>query len=119
MAERAGKDGSVTLTGMQANAYGWVLSYEADELDITDFGDAGVSDYIAGLTRWGGTINIRWDAANTKVVGTSASLTLQAYTGKTYTGTCLFTNESTTVSVEALNETVATFRGKGILTKPS
>lgn len=119
MAERAGKDGSVTFTGMETNAHGWVINYEADELDITDFANAGVSDYIAGLTRWGGTMNLRFDIANTKVVGTTGSLTLQAYTSETYTGTALFTNESTTVSHDGLNETVVTFRGKGALTKPA
>lgn len=119
MGEVAGYGGSVTFTAMQANARAWAITYECDELDITDFADAGTSDYIGGLTRWGGTIELHWDAANTMAVRSSASITLQATTGKTYTGTALFTREETSAPVEGLVSTIATFRGKGALTKPA
>jgi hypothetical protein len=43
-----------------AGFYNWSLSYSADALDVTDFGDGGTRTYISGLVNWTATADKHW-----------------------------------------------------------
>jgi len=116
MAEVAGYGGSISFTNLTAGAKGWTVDYTGDPLETTDFADAGVRTYIAGLTGWTATVSANWDAANTAVPGNSATLTLTADTGDTYAGTAIMTGLSASVSVDGVNQVNYSFQGSGTLT---
>jgi hypothetical protein len=117
--EVTGIDGNFAFTAMQVNAYGWSITHTADEHDATTFADSGDARYKAGNRRAVITANLHWADDNTAVVGTSASATLTATTGETYTCTAIFQQEETSVNVNELNSTIATFRVSGAVTKPT
>jgi len=52
MAEQAGKNGSVTFTGLTAGVKSWNLDGAADMLETTDYSDSGHKTFTGGLDGW-------------------------------------------------------------------
>ena len=119
MAAVAGYTGNVTFTNLQANVKGWVLNIVGDALETTDYADGGVATYIRGVIGWSATVTLSWDSTHTATAGSSATLSLQATTGSTYSGAAILTGNDITSSVRGLVESTATFQGTGALTYPS
>ena len=119
--EAMGREGSVTFTTMQANVWGWAMNVEGDTHNVTNFSDAGVERYKEGNRRCSGTINLSWSVLNTMVVPSSAALTLQEETGKTWQVQAILNSRGESVDGRegGTNETVATFQGTGALTYPT
>ena len=119
--EAMGREGSATFTAMQTNVHGWTLNVEGDAHNVTNFSDAGVERYKEGNRRCSGTLNLSYSSGNTMVVPSSAALTLQEETGKTWQVQAILTGRGETVDGRegGVNETVATFQGTGALTYPT
>jgi len=93
MAEQAGKNGSVTFTGLTA--------------------------FTGGLDGWTASCELNWDSANTVSEGDSATLTLFIGAGGTapkYEGTALVASISISSVVEGLVTATVNFQGTGAYT---
>ncbi len=121
MAEVVGKNariymGKVRLDGMRD----WTIDYTADTVEVTDFGDAGVKQFLATLTGWSGSFNgfgqPGW--AGAAAVGTKylGSFFISASTGSSYTGSVLITGASPGVAVDGAAMVSYTFQGTGAIT---
>ncbi len=117
MAEAHGKDGSITYSGLTAGVHSWEVTYDADVVESTDFGDAGIKTYVVGGKGWSGTLEANWDAANTAASGdAAAALTLTAATSKTYTGSAIIKSMTVKVTKDDINRATYQFQGTGALT---
>ena len=117
--EVAGKQGSVTFTGLTAGVKSWSLDGAADMLETTDYSDSGQKTYKGGLKGWTASCELNWDAANTVKEGDSAELTLfigASGTAPKYDGTALVSGISITSSVEGLVTATVSFQGSGAYT---
>lgn len=121
MAEVVGKNarmymGRVRIDGIRD----WTIDYTVDTVEVTDFGDAGVKQFLANLSGWSGSFNgfgqPGWTAhalAGTKYLG---SFFISASTGSSYTGSVLITGASPSVAVDGAAVVSYTFQGTGALT---
>jgi len=119
MAEQAGKNGSVTFTGLTAGVKGWNLDGAADMLPTTDYSDGGHKTFIGGCDGWTASCELNWDAVNTVSEGDSATLTLYIGAGGTapkYEGTALVASVSVSSVVEGLVTATVNFQGNGAYT---
>jgi len=130
MAHLSGKAGNVysttaggTLTGevVVAGMKSWTIDYTSDALEATDFADAGLKTYIAGLSGWSGSFEGNKDGAPGLTPGTSYVLDLResATTTQKYTGTALITGMHGTASVDGIVGLSYDFQGSGTLTVPT
>jgi len=124
MAEVAGYGGSITCDDLVAGVKSWNLNLVGDALETTDYEDAGVRTYIAGLKGWTGSCEVNWDVDNHALdVGaliTNLVFTIVATTTK-YTGAfAIVTGISVASPVEGLVTMSVSFQGSGtcILTHP-
>lgn len=116
MGSVAGKNGSVTFTGLTAGVKGWSLTYKGETDDTTKYSDAGTRSFIATVTTWNASVTGFFDTANTAVPGDSATLTLTVTSGETYSGTAILTGMTVTSSVDGVTTCDWTFQGTGTLT---
>ncbi len=116
MAEVHGKGGSLTYSNLTAGVHSWELNYEADVSEVTDFADAGVKSFIVGGKGWTASAEANWDSANTAAPGDSATLTLTAVSGKTYTGTGIVKSMNVKATKDDVNRATYQFQGTGALT---
>lgn len=107
---------SVTVLGMKS----WTLDYVGDALETTDFGDAGVRSYIAGLTGWSGSFEGYKDGAPWGL-GTLSRLELResATTTQFWIGIALVTGIHESVSFDGIVSVSYDFQGTGALTPAS
>ena len=119
MAEVHGKGGSFAFTNLTAGVKGWTITYEADMHETTDFADAGVAAFIAGIKRWSGTCELNWDSANTVAPGDSAAATFDVDGTNDYQGTALVQSLSVNTGVNDIVSATCNFQGTGALTPPS
>ena len=126
----AGKSGSVYSTTAGGTATGvvivagmksWNVDYTSDALETTDFGDAGLKTYIAGLSGWSGSFEGFKDGAPGLTPGTEYVLHLResATTTQAYTGTALITGLHGAGSVDGIVTLSYDFQGSGTLTVPT
>lgn len=117
MAHISGKAGYVDTGSTVAGIKSWTLDYNADMLETTDFGDAGVKSFIAGCTGWSGTFEGYKDGAPQ---GIGTSITLKLYENATYfwTGTAFITGVSASTAFDGVDSYSYTFQGTGALTVP-
>ena len=130
MAHLAGKSGAVystttggtaTQTAIVTGMKSWSVDYVVDALESTDFADAGVKAYIAGLSGWAGSFEGYKDGAPGLTVGTSYVLHLNesATTTQRYTGTALVTGLHGSASIDGVVTVGYDFQGTGTLTPPT
>ena len=119
MAKAAGKEGSMTYSGITVAIRNWTLDWTGDALETTDFASAGWREYMGGLKEWKATAEGFEDSTNTADVLDSATLTLTVTSGVAYSGTALIVGKSPGTSVEGLAMVTYTFTGTGALTPPS
>lgn len=76
MAEKAGHGGKFEYNPAASSSSAatavkginnWTVSYTGDALETTDFANAGVKTYVAGLTGWTGTISGYYDSSSAVV----------------------------------------------------
>lgn len=122
MANKAGKGGSITFTGITVGVKSWTLDFGMDMLETTDFGDSGVEKYIGGITRWTATAVSNFDATNTADPGDTAQLKLSVdgtdYWQSEASGAIL-ASYSVNTTVEGVVEITYNFQGTSTLTPPS
>lgn len=118
MAKVHGKGGSLTCTNLTAGINEWSLDISGEAVDVTDFSDAGVKAFIAGLKEWKGSASGFWDAANTVAVNDVITSPVFTYTtGKYYTGaSAIVTNIKTGASITGVCPFSIEFQGSGALT---
>jgi len=121
MAEIHGKGGSLTYsTGgsvIATSIKSWVLTYNCDAPEVTDFADAGVKSFIVGCTSWTATAEGNWDVANVGKPGdAAAALALQVTSALGYSGSAIITGMTPTVSADGVASVSYTFQGTGALT---
>ncbi|MDD5512067.1 MAG: hypothetical protein PHI12_14860 [Dehalococcoidales bacterium] len=124
MAHISGKNGAV-LTGTAGDGdeseitgiKSWTLDYVADALEVTDFVDAGVRDYVAGCTGWTGTFEGYKDGAPT-AIGTKVSIHLQESdtANQMWEGDCILTGVHANTSFDGVVTYSYDFTGCGALT---
>jgi len=130
MAHLAGYGGAVYSTTAGGTATGvavvsgmksWTVDYTVDALDSTDFADAGVKAYIAGLSGWSGSFEGYKDGAPDLTPGTKYVLHLRegTLTTERYTGTALITGLHGSGSVDGVVTQSYDFVGDGALTVPT
>jgi len=119
MAEKHGKGGSITFTGITVGVKDWSLNMAVDIHDITDFGDSGLEKNIAGITRWTATASANFDATNTADVGDSATLTLAVDGSDNWDGAAILASYDVSVPVNDVATIAYNFVGNGTLTPPS
>ena len=116
MAEVLGANGSLTYTNLTVGIRDWTLTYDADALEVTDYGDSTARIYVPGLTSWSATATGWWDAANTAVPINSATLTLNINGTSNYSGAAIITNLTITSVVDAVITASFSFQGTSTLT---
>lgn len=116
MASVAGKNGSVTFTGLTAGIRSWSLTYSGEVVDTTKYSDSGKRTFIGTVSTWSATVSGFFDTANTAVPLDSASLTLTVTSGETYAGTAIMTGMNPGSTVDGVTTCEWTFQGTGTLT---
>ena len=115
MASVAGKNGSVTFTGLTAGTKGWNLTYTGEVVDSTKYSDQPTRTFLGTVSTWSATVTGFFDTANTAVPLDSASITLTVTTGETYAGTAIMTNMSPASTVDGITTVDWSFQGSGAL----
>jgi len=121
MAQISGKMGSVLVAGATvAGIKSWTVDYVVDAIETTDFADAGVKAYIAGLSGWSGSFEGYKDGAPT-AIGAEIALILKESTDATqqYTGQAILTGCHGTVSIDGVVGEAYDFQGTTGLTIPT
>jgi len=116
MASVAGKNGSVTYTGLTAGTKAWNLTYEGKVVPTTKYSDEGVETFIGTVSNWSATATGFFDTANSAVPLDSASLTLTVTEGETYSGTGIMTALNVQSVVDGVTTCDWAFQGTGVLT---
>ena len=119
MAHIAGKggfvkyDGGTEITAIRS----WSIDYSVDALNTTDFADAGVSTFIAGVSQWGGAFEGPKDGAPPAIIGSiySGDFGEADTTGMHWTGDILVTGLSPSVDFDGVVAYDWTFQGTGAL----
>lgn len=119
MAKAAGKEGSMTYSGITVGIRNWSLTSRSEALDTTTFASSGNREYQGGLKDWNATAEGFEDSTNTADVGDSATLTLTVTSGVAYSGTALIVEKSPGTTVEGMAMATYSFQGTGALTPPS
>ena len=121
MSEVAGKGGSIACAGLTKGVKAWSLNLVGDALEITDYEDAGVRNFIVGPTGWTGSAEFNWDTTNTITVGTEiAALVFTVVSGSEYyTGKAIVTGISVSSSFDGVVTASITFQGSGACTLTS
>ena len=81
MGHYSGKAGSVLAPGVIAGIKSWSLEYTVDPLNTTDFGDAGVSSFLPGISEWHGSFEGYKDGV--PIVGLHTEVALKLYETQT------------------------------------
>ncbi len=121
MGQIAGKLGEVRVGGTTvAGMKSWTVDYVVDAMETTDFADAGVKSFIAGISEWAGSFEGYKDAAPT-AIGAEIALILKESTDATqqYTGQAILTGIHETVSIDGVITEAYDFQGTQALVVPT
>ena len=118
MAHKSGKLGQVDAAAEITGIKSWSLEYTLQALDTTDFADAGVSSFLAGITEWHGSFDGYKDG--TPIALDGAIITVKLYETQTanefWTGSAIITAERVAVDHDGLVTYSYDFQGTGALT---
>lgn len=97
----------------------WTIDYVADALEVTDFVDAGVRDYVAGCTGWTGTFEGYKDGAPL-AIGSEVILALgeSSTNGQYFLGDAIITGVHANVAFDGVVTYSYDFTGAGALEMP-
>ncbi len=115
MASVAGKNGSVSFTGLTAGTKAWTISYAGEVVDTTKYSDQPARTFLGTVSTWSATVTGFFDTANTATVLDSATLTLTVTTGETYSGTGIMTALNVQSVVDGVTTCDWAFQGTGAL----
>ena len=106
-------DGGTEITAIRS----WSIDYNVAALDTTDFADAGVSTFIAGVSQWSGAFEGPKEGAPPTIVGSifSGDFGESDTTGQHFTGDILITGLSPVVEFDGVVAYSWTFQGTGAL----
>lgn len=77
MAHIHGKGGDIDVSGSVTGARNWTITYTGDTVETTDYADAGVKTFIAGLTGWTVTYEVVKDGAPPQAMNASVSFSFE------------------------------------------
>jgi len=98
----------------------WSLDYTSDSLETTDFGAAGVKDYIIGGSGWSGTFSGYKDGAPLSIGSLyGIEVAESATTTQMWLGNVFIIGVSATTSQDGIDSYSYTFTGTGALTVAS
>ncbi len=120
MAHRAGFAGSVQAPGVIAGIKSWTLDYTVEALNTTDFADAGVSEFIPGITQWSGSFEGFKEGVPIAGLHTQVALILdETQTAQEeWTGNAILTSISPNTEHDNIVSYSYTFQGTGALQVP-
>jgi hypothetical protein len=116
MASVAGKNGSVSFTGLTAGTKAWTLTYAGETVDTTKYSDQPTRTFIGTVSTWSATVTGFFDTVNTAKPLDSATLTLTVTSGETYSGTAICTGMNVGSAVDGVTTVDWTFQGSGVCT---
>jgi len=103
----------VIVAGMKS----WTVDYTQDALDTTDFADAGIKTFIAGLSGWSGSFEGFKDGAPVALgLQTLLELRESTATSQYWTGAALITGMHASAAADGLVSLSYDFQGTGALT---
>ncbi len=121
MAAIVGRSGSVTFaTGYVTNAFAWSVDNAQETVNVTGFGDAGVSAFLSTVTSWSGQYEAYADSSATVTLPTrdaaATATLLDGAGGETWVGGIIITNVAKSVAFDGAPSLVFSFQGTGALT---
>ena len=118
MVQISGKAGEVRVAAATvAGIKSWTVDYVQDALEATDFADAGVRAYIAGMSGWSGSFEGYKDGVPTGIGSIIALILMESQTAnQTYTGSALLTGSHPSASIDGVVSISYDFQGTGALT---
>lgn len=119
MASVAGKNGSITFSGITAGVRSWTLNYVGEVVDTTKYSDQPGRTFIGTVTNWSGTFNGFFDTANTAVPLSTGTGTFTVTSGETYAGTIIITGMTIGSAVDGVTTCDWTYQGSGVCTVTS
>ncbi len=119
--------GSFSASEYMLAVQDWSLEDQCDELESTGMDSGGVAEYIDGVTRFTGSVNVFWDSDATKVQPEAllpgriilARLEVVAGQQPRYQGYVLITGSSPRSVTTGIVSYQLRVRGTGALTRPS
>jgi len=121
MAKISGAAGTATFSSTEIYITSWTIDIAGETIDVTDSSNTTWQSHIAsGFKGWTGTFEgfQETGAADPAIGGSAASLVLELYGTRNYTGNAIITGVSTVVDVpgaEAAKKSF-TFQGDATLT---
>jgi len=121
MARFAGKAGSITNAGTNIAITSWEIDAKGDAIDVTGMDDAGVKQFLAGLTEWSGSFEgfaegtVAASAPGSAITAGVFASSVTAGAPK-LTGTGFVTGCKVASAVEGAVKVSVTFQGSGALT---
>jgi len=120
MARFSGKAGSVSGASNTAIS-SFDIDAQADAIDVTGMDDAGVKEFLAGLTSWSGTFDgYATGSVAAMAPGTTLTACVFASSGTSgapkLTGTVIVTSLKVSSAVDAAVKVSVGFQGTGALT---
>ena len=122
MARFSGKAGSITNAGTNIAITSWEIDAKGDAIDVTGMDDAGIKEFLAGLTEWSGSFegfatgDVATSAAGTALTApvfkSSATAGAPKLTG---TGGGIITGCKVSSAVDGAVKVSVTFQGSGAL----
>ncbi len=119
MAHIHGKSGDVDATGSATGARNWTLDYTGDPIDVTDYADAGVKAFIAGLTGWTASFEVVKDGAIPYIMNASVSFNFEEVANSgtaVWSGTAIINSITPSVPIDGAVTYAYGVQGTGALT---
>jgi len=122
MARFAGKTGSITVIATNIGITSWEIDAKADAIDVTGMDDAGIKEFLAGVTEWSGSFEgFAGGTVTGSVVGTAITNAVFSSGGAgspklTATGGGFITGLKVSTEVTGAVKVSCTFQGSGALT---
>ena len=123
MAHRSGRVGQVDAAAEVTGIKSWTLEYTVTTLNVTDFADAGESEFLPGISEWHGTFEGYRDAAPIALGTSATAIVIKLYETQTgsefWTGDCFITAIRASVDHDGIVTYSYDFQGTGTLTVPA
>jgi hypothetical protein len=121
MARFSGKAGSITNAGTNIALTSWEIDAKGAADDVTGMDDAGVKEFLAGLTEWSGSFE-GFATGDVSASAPGASFTAAVFKSSAtagapkLTGNAISTGLKVTSAVDGAVKASCTFQGSGTLT---
>ena len=121
MARFSGKGGSITNAGVNIALTSWDIDAKGDAIDVTGMDDAGIKEFLAGVTEWSGSFEgFATGTVDASKPGTAITAGVFASSSSSgapkLTGSGFVTGLKVSSAVDGAVKASVTFQGSGALT---